>query len=299
MANLTSVPDIAPEQRAATTSPDIRTMSLTSLTLVAFASNSILCRLALGQHLVDAGTFTFIRLLCGGIILAVLVAVRDRKLPVFHLRWGGGLALFAYAAPFSFAYLRIPAGVGAIILIGAVQSTMIGWDLIRGRRMRRQELFGLTLAMAGLVVLTLPGASAPDIVGAALMAFAGIAWGVYSLRGKSVDDPLRATAGNFVLSLVFVVPLALVGVDESHASSEGILLAVSSGAIASGVGYAIWYTALRGLTSTQAALAQLLVPVLAALGGVLLLGETATPRLFLSGALTMAGLWLAVRGARR
>jgi drug/metabolite transporter (DMT)-like permease len=176
---------------------------------------------------------------------------------------------------------------------------MIGWDLLRGKRFRTQELIGLVLAVSGLVTLTLPGTSAPDIGGAALMTVAGIAWGIYSLRGKGADDPLRATAGNFVLSLAFMVPLAAVGAGESHASSGGIFLAVISGALASGVGYAVWYTALRGLTSTQAALVQLLVPVLAALGGVVLLGEGATLRLFLSGGLIIAGVWLAVMGTRR
>jgi len=282
-----------------TAHPDIRTMSLTSLTLVAFASNSILCRLALGQHLVDAGTFTLVRLLSGAIVLVSLVAIRDRRLPAFHFRWAGAFALFAYAAPFSFAYLHIPAGAGALILFGAVQATMIGWDIFHGKRFNVPELVGLVLAVAGLATLTLPGTSAPDIGGAAFMAVAGIAWGVYSLRGKGGDDPLCATAGNFMLSLVFAIPLAVAGAGEWNVSSQGLILAAASGALASGVGYAIWYTALRGLTSTQGGIVQLLVPVLAAAGGVVFLGEAVTIRLTISGTMIVAGVLLAVLGSHR
>ncbi len=276
-----------------------RTAALTSLALVAFASNSILCRLALAPLLVDAGTFTFIRLLSGALILAALLAIRDHKAPKLYIGWSAAFALFAYAAPFSFAYLRIPAGTGALILFGAVQATMIGWDLLQGKRLNVPELIGLILAVAGLVALTLPGTSAPDLIGSGLMAIAGVAWGVYSLRGQGVSDPLHATAGNFTLSLVFALPLAAVTVGEWNISLQGLILAIASGALASGLGYAVWYTALRGLSATQAGIVQLLVPVLAALGGVAVLAETISVRLVLSGAIIFAGVTLAILGPRR
>jgi drug/metabolite transporter (DMT)-like permease len=276
----------------------LRTAFLTFITLIAFASNSILCRLALGARLIDAGTFTCVRLLSGAIVLALLVALRDRGVPKLHTRRTAALALFVYAAPFSFAYLRIPAGVGALVLFGAVQATMIGSDLVKGKRLHAAEMLGLLLAVAGLVALTLPGASAPDPVGTGLMAVAGVAWGVYSLRGRGIADPLKATAGNFVLSLLFALPLALVSVGGESATTTGLAYAVASGALASGLGYALWYTALRGLSATQAGIVQLLVPVLAAIGGALFLGETVSARLLISGAIILSGVGLVVAGRR-
>jgi drug/metabolite transporter (DMT)-like permease len=276
------------------TPPDLRTVLLTAFTLVAFASNSILCRLALAPRHIDAGTFTFVRLLSGAIVLTVLLGMRERKPGQLDIRWSSALALFVYAAPFSYAYLRITAGTGALILFGAVQATMIGWDLLQGKRLDAAELIGLMLAVAGLVVLTLPSAAAPDLPGAGLMLIAGVAWGVYSLLGGRVSDPLRATAGNFTLSLVFAIPLAAATIGEWNVSSQGLILAVASGALASGIGYAVWYAALRGLSSTQAGLVQLLVPVLAALGGVMILREAITTRLVISGAMIFAGVALAV-----
>lgn len=274
--------------------PDTRTISLTSLSLVAFASNSILTRLALAPHLIDAGTFTLLRLLSGAISLTILLGLRERKRGAVSVRWSSALALVAYAGPFSFAYLRITAGTGALILFGAVQATMIGWDLLQGKRLNSTELIGLILALAGLVILTLPGVAAPDPLGAALMLVAGIAWGVYSLLGVRVPDPLRATASNFTFSLVCAVPLAAMTIGDWSISSHGILLALTSGALASGVGYALWYTALRGLSSTQAGIVQLLVPVLAALGGVVVLDETITLRFVVSGTMIFAGVALAI-----
>ncbi|MEO8168642.1 MAG: EamA family transporter, partial [bacterium] len=250
-----------------------QTAVLTFVTLFAFASNSILCRLALGSHLIDAGTFTAVRLFSGAVILALLVSARDKAIPKLQFKWRGALALFVYAAPFSFAYLRIPVAVGALLLFGTVQVTMIGFDLMKGKKLHRTELLGLVLAVGGLIFLLLPGVSSPDLLGAALMALAGVAWGVYSLQGRGVTDPLVATAGNFVFSVVFVLPLLAANTSAVLVTTTGLLYAVSSGALASGVGYAIWYTALRGLTPTQAGIVQLLVPVLAALGGVLFLGE--------------------------
>lgn len=277
--------------------PDARTTALTTIALVAFASNSILCRLALGSPVIDAGTFTFVRLLSGAITLLLLVVLRDRRIPALKGRWFGALALFVYAVPFSFAYLRIPAGTGALILFGAVQATMMGWGLFRGHRLRAGEVVGLVLALSGLVVLTYPGTTATDPAGAALMAVAGIAWGVYSVLGRGSSDPLGATAGNFSVSLLYATPLLLIGTNEAGASAEGIGLAIASGAVASGLGYAVWYSALRGLSSPQAGIVQLLVPVLAAGAGVLVLDETVTVRLVLSGGMIFAGVVLAVRGS--
>ncbi|MBX2991245.1 MAG: DMT family transporter [Bacteroidetes bacterium] len=272
----------------------MRTFILTSLTLIFFASNSILCRLALAPGLIDAASFTSIRLISGALALAIILAAREKGVPAFQLNWLSAFALFSYAVPFSFAYLRISAGVGALILFGAVQATMIGSHLFEGNRLHVRELIGLLLALAGLAGLTLPGADAPDLLGAGIMAVAGVAWGVYSLRGKGVADPLRATASNFVVSLVFVLPIAAVPVVGRVASSEGILLAIGSGALASGVGYAIWYTALRGLSASQAGIVQLLVPVLAAYGGVLFLDESVTLRLAIAGVAIFSGVTLAV-----
>lgn len=272
----------------------LRTLVLTSITLIAFASNSILCRLALAPQLIDAASFTFIRLFSGTIALTFILISRDKHLPRLQFTWISGFALFAYAVPFSFAYLRIPAGVGALILFGAVQSTMIGSLLMDGNRLHVRELAGLLLALAGLAGLTLPGAGAPDLIGAGLMAIAGIAWGVYSLRGKGVADPLRATANNFTLSLVFAAPVAALSTGEQVITRDGVLLAVASGAIASGVGYAIWYTALRGLTATQAGIVQLLVPVLAAYGGVVFLEESISLRLVICGLLIFTGVVFAI-----
>lgn len=271
-----------------------RTALLTFVTLVAFASNSILCRLALGAGLIGAEMFTGIRLLSGAVTLFVLVVARDRKLPTLNLNVAGALALVAYAAPFSFAYVRIQASVGALILFGAVQATMIGSEFIAGKRLDAMEWIGGSLAIAGLIALTLPGASAPDPIGAGLMATAGISWGVYSLRGRRVSDPLQTTATNFLLSTMFALPLLALGSGSTTPTTMGLTYAVASGAAASGLGYALWYTALRGLTATQAGLVQLLVPVFTAIGGVALLGESITPRIAGSGLIILAGVALAV-----
>ena len=271
-----------------------RTVALTFFTLLAFASNSVLCRLALAPGLIGAGTFTGVRLLSGAMVLMLLVALRGRATAV-QGTWGSAVALFAYAAPFSFAYLRIPAGVGALVLFGTVQATMIGSDLLKGKRLRSTELAGLVLAVAGLTVLTLPGVSAPDPAGVGLMVVAGVSWGVYSLRGRAAIDPLKSTATNFSRSLLFAMPLGIASLGYETFTLTGVSYAIASGAMASGLGYALWYTALRGLTATQAGIVQLLVPALAAIGGILLLGESVSVRLLFAGLTILAGVALAVR----
>jgi drug/metabolite transporter (DMT)-like permease len=275
----------------------MRTGLLTVLALVGFAANSLLCRAALagGEHLIDAASFTWVRLVSGAGVLGLLLRVRGGGTQGGS--WGSAVALFAYAAGFSLAYVRIPAGVGALLLFGCVQATMLGTGLVRGERLRLLEWAGLLLALGGLVGLTAPGATAPDLPGAALMAGAGVAWGVYSLRGRGSTDPLAATARNFLLAQLLAV--ALVGLrvavqGSPHFTARGVVLAAVSGALASGVGYSLWYAALPHLTATRAAIVQLSVPVLAATGGVLLLGEQVTARLVGAGAALLAGVLLAL-----
>jgi drug/metabolite transporter (DMT)-like permease len=274
---------------------NLRVIALTLLALIAFASNSILTRMALAGHEIDAASFTLVRLAAGALMLALLAGLAGTSL----LRGRGAIgpiALFAYAAPFSFAYLRIGAAVGALVLFGIVQLTMIGWGLIRGERPATRTWGGLILAAAGLAGLTLPSATRPDPLGVALMAVAGVAWGIYSLAGRSAGAPLAATAANFLWSVPLAVLLAIVMRHSAAATPRGLLLAILSGAVTSGLGYAIWYRALRGLSATQAAAVQLSVPVLAALGAVTFLGESLTQRLLLSGAAVLAGVALVLSG---
>jgi drug/metabolite transporter (DMT)-like permease len=239
------------------------------------------------------------RLLGPALVLALLVATRrGTKAP----RWSGSLVsavlLFAYAAPFSFAYLRLPAGTGALILFGAVQATMLGWGLRSGERPHAWEWTGLALAVAGLLALTLPGASAADPLGALLMALAGVSWGVYSLLGRGSRDARAATAGNFSRALLPSAALLLLP-GSLKVSAAGAGYAVASGAVASGIGYALWYEALRGMSATRAATVQLMVPLLAAAGGVVLLDESVTPRLLGSAAAILGGVGIAVLGRAR
>jgi drug/metabolite transporter (DMT)-like permease len=259
--------------------------------------------MALRPRLVDAATFTSIRVISGAVALLILgriaAAPRNETSPTGVGSWGSAAALFAYAAAFSFAYLRIGAGLGALLLFGAVQATMLVWALRGGERLRWPEWAGLVAAVAGLVALVRPGLSAPDPAGAALMILAGVAWGAYSLRGRGTSRPLAATASNFARALPLALALSLACLGSARISPRGALLAVASGALSSGVGYSLWYAALRDLTATQAAILQLSVPVLAAVGGVALLGETLTPRLAACGAIILGGVALAVVGRRR
>jgi len=275
-----------------------RTAFLTALALVAFAGNSILCRLALGSHLIDPAGFTAVRLGSGALTLWLVTALRAGGLPRTEGQWGSAVALFAYAAAFSLAYITLSAGTGALILFGAVQLTMILAGLRAGERPRPAEWLGLALALGGLLVLVRPGLAAPSPVGSALMATAGIAWGVYSLRGRGSTEPLRNTAGNFLRTLPLAVLMLLAAGGGATWEPRGVLLAVASGALASGLGYAIWYAALPALTATRAALVQLLVPVLAAGGGVALLGEAIPLRLPVAAALVLGGVALAVTSHR-
>jgi drug/metabolite transporter (DMT)-like permease len=271
----------------------MRVVILTLLAMVAFASNSLLCRLALRQTTIDAASFTLIRLLSGVIALWLIVITRKPGRPTAG-NWTSALALFAYAAAFSFAYISLSVGTGALLLFGMVQATMIFWGLRKGERLNARQWFGLAIALGGLVALVFPGLSAPPIGGALLMTGAGIAWGIYSLRGKGAGDPTSVTAGNFWRSVVFAAVLSMALLRWTNLDPAGIRYAIVSGAIASGVGYVIWYSALPGLKATTAATVQLSVPVLAAVGGILFLSESITLRLLLASLLILGGIGLVI-----
>ena len=286
------------------TSVGAGTIALTLLALVAFASNSLLTRLALGTHQLDAATFTAIRLAAGAVTLAILTGAGARSLePLRGAGIAGPLALFAYAAPFSFAYGRIGAAVGALVLFGVVQLTMIGYALARGEHPTPAIWLGLVLAAGGLAALAAPSVTRPDPLGVLLMAVAGVAWAVYTLVGRTRSDPLAANARNFLWSapLAIVIAIAVHLESGSHEATtvRGLVLALLSGAVTSGIGYAIWYRALPRITVTQAAVAQLGVPVIAALGAVALLGETLGLRLVVSGAAVLAGVGLVLSARAR
>ncbi|HEY7511734.1 MAG TPA: DMT family transporter [Vicinamibacteria bacterium] len=274
----------------------LRTAALTSAALTAFAANSLLCRAALLGGLVDAATFTTVRIVSGAAALLVLdrLWTPGDRAPAGG-SWASAAALFAYAAAFSFAYVRIGAGVGALLLFAAVQATMIAWAVRSGERLRSVQWLGVLTALGGLVVLVRPGRAAPDALGSVLMIAAGIAWGVYTLRGRGVARALAATAANFARALPMAVALSVVAAGERHWSWRGALLAIASGALASGVGYSLWYAALRGLTAARAAVLQLTVPLLAAAGGVVLLSEPLRPRLVAAAVAIVAGVALAIR----
>lgn len=270
-----------------------RIVLLTVLALLAFAGNSLLCRAALAHTHIDAASFTTVRLLSGAAMLWVLVLLRGGVRPGSG-NWLSALALFAYAAGFSFSYVHLTAAVGALILFGAVQTTMIGYGLWSGERMRSLQVVGLILACGGLIGLLLPGLSAPPLMGALLMLGAGIAWGIYSLRGKNAGDPLKVTAGNFMRAMPMAVALSALLLGTASVDPVGVWYAFLSGALASGVGYAIWYTALPFLKATVAATVQLSVPIIAAFGGVLFLGEPLTLRLLAASGAIIGGIALVV-----
>jgi len=261
--------------------------------MMAFAGNSLLCRVALRHTSIDAASFTFIRIVSGAVALWLIVRMRGRSLEKAG-SWISAVALFAYAAGFSFAYLSLPTGTGALLLFGAVQATMIIWALRSGERLSVRQRIGLALAMAGLVALVFPGLSAPPLGGSILMFGAGIAWGVYSLRGKKSGDPSSATAGNFLRAVPMAAALSLLFLPWANLDRAGAGYAIVSGAIASGVGYAIWYTALPSLRGASAASVQLIVPVLAAAGGILFLGEAITLRFLVASVAVLGGIALVV-----
>jgi len=275
----------------------MRTPVLTTLALIAFAANSLLCRLALRGQAIDPATFSAIRIVSGALILGLLVRwPSDAPSASGGSSWTSAGLLFLYAAPFSFAYLHLSAGTGALLLFASVQVTMVLAALARGERPRPIQWVGLILAIAGLVYLVLPGLTAPDPISAFLMFLAGVAWGLYSLRGRSTTAPLAQTAGNFARAVPMALVLCLVAWPVPPVKASGVLWAVLSGAIASGIGYALWYAALRHLTAMTAAIVQLAVPILAGAGGVLLLGEVLTIRLAFAAVLVLGGIGMAILG---
>ncbi len=291
-----------------------RTLLLTVVTLFAFAANSVLCRLALREGEIDAASFTALRLVSGAAFLWLVVVLPERLTrhpePVEGAgsgasrfgTWLMGFLLFAYAACFSFAYLSLSAATGGLILFGCVQATMIVYGIVKGERPTVLEWTGLAVALGGLVYLFLPKLEAPSMIGGTLMALAGVSWGFYSLLGREVPDPTLATAGNFVRSVPFAILICLIGLISpigqigAHATSRGVVLAVVSGAITSGLGYVVWYHALKGLTATRAAVVQLAVPVIVALGGVAFIGEELTISLVVSGVLILGGIAIVLAG---
>ncbi len=270
-----------------------RIIALTSLAMIAFAGNSLLCRIALKHTSIDPASFTTIRLLSGALMLWVVVSVRGGTLAGAG-NWRSAFALFIYAAGFSFAYVSLSAATGALLLFGAVQVTMIGHGVWAGERLLKLQLVGVVLAFGGLIVLLLPGLTAPPLYGSALMLGAGIAWGIYSLRGKVAGDPTKITAGNFLRAAPIAVVLSILMLSGTSLDSAGVWYAVASGALASGIGYAIWYTALPALKATHAATVQLSVPVIAASGGVVFLGEPVTLRLVLASVAILGGIALVI-----
>lgn len=275
----------------------LKTIVLTSLALIAFAANSVLCRLALGNEAIDAASFTIMRLLSGTIVLLLIVAAtRNSAADATKGSWGASFMLFLYAATFSYAYVSLDTGTGALILFGSVQITMILLSLISGARLHLTEWAGVAIAFTGFVYLILPGVTTPSTTGFALMTVSGIAWGIYTLKGRGSKNPLLDTAYNFLRTTPLVIILAIIAMNTLNYSTGGIVLALLSGGITSGIGYTIWYIALGGLTSTQAAVLQLSVPLIAALGGVIFVSEAITFRLMISATLVLGGILIVVLG---
>jgi len=277
----------------------VRILLLTLFAMIAFASNSLLCRAALRDTNIDAGSFTFARIFSGAAMLWLIMSLR-KSTSHNAGNWVSAFALFAYAAAFSFAYKTLSAGTGALLLFGAVQATMILWGFGKGERLRAIQILGLLAALTGLIILVFPGLSAPPLVGSILMLGAGVAWGVYSLRGKikgqsgSDGDAIAATAGNFIRAVPFAALVSVAMIPQARLDSLGLIYAIISGAITSGLGYVIWYAALANLNATSAATVQLSVPVLAVTGGILLLGEPITLRYLIASIAVLGGIFLVV-----
>jgi drug/metabolite transporter (DMT)-like permease len=282
-------------------SGQLGTVLLTGVAMFAFAANSMLCRLALGAGLIDAASFAALRVAAGAVTLTLIAAphwIRRRRVETDAV---AAAMLLTYMVCFSFAYLSLAAGTGALVLFGAVQLTMFCAALRAGEPFSPMAWLGLSVALLGLVYLVSPGLTAPDPSGAALMAAAGVAWGIYSLRGRHATDALPATASNFVLILPAAAVVAIAGSSGAQAAPQGVALALLSGSVASGLGYVVWFAALRRLRATTAATVQLAVPAIAAVGGAALLGEDVTARLLLSSAATLGGIWIVLsqRESRR
>ncbi|WP_211949402.1 EamA family transporter [Cupriavidus yeoncheonensis] len=280
--------------------PHARVALLTAVTMLAFAGNSILCRLALKGTAIDAASFTLARVASAAAALWLILLVRQgpRRLAGGG-SWPSALALFAYAAAFSYAYLHLSAGTGALLLFGAVQATMTGYGLYVGERLRAWQWLGLALALGGLAWLVLPGLAAPPPGSSLLMIVAGIAWGIYSLRGRGAADAVATTAGNFARAVPPALALALLMHAQRSLDGAGLACALVSGALTSGLGYVVWYAVVPQLRAATAATVQLSVPVIAAAGGLALLGEAMSLRLAVSAAAVLGGIALVIAGKQR
>ena len=277
----------------------MRTAVFTTLALVAFAGNSLLCRMALGPSAIDAASFSTIRIISGAICLWLITVVTQRGSVWTQGSWLSAVILFVYAIPFSYAYGLLTAGTGALILFGTVQVTMIGGALVEGERPHARQWIGLLVAIAGLVYLLFPGIASPSPIGAGLMTIAGIGWALYSIQGRGAVDPVAQNGGNFVRTLPLLIIVSVLALRLQHVETRGAILAILSGAVTTGLGYAVWYSALRGLTATRAALVQLLVPVITVTGGVIFLREPISSRVVLSAAIVIGGIALALTADER
>lgn len=276
----------------------LRLAIATSLAMIAFAGNSLLCRIALKQTSIDAATFTTVRIASGAIALWLIVWLRARS--TRGGSWPAATVLMAYAICFSLAYISLPAATGALLLFGAVQVTMIGYGLWSGERLRAIGVVGVVCAFGGLIVLVLPGVAAPSLIGSVLMLAAGVGWGVYSLLGKrATGDPTGTNAGNFLRAIPISCAFSACALPWMSIDGVGVTYAVASGAITSGIGYAIWYAALPALQATQAGIVQLSVPLLAALGGIVLLGEPVNIRIGIAAIAILGGIALVIVGKKR
>jgi len=279
------------------------TVVFTGMALMAFAANSVLCRLALGDRLIDGASFTIVRLLSGAVVLALIVTLRGSRKSLFRKgifsgSWYSSVMLFLYATTFSYAYLTLDTATGALILFGAVQIAMLLSAVMAGDRLCWIEWAGVGVAVAGFVYLMLPGATSPDIGGFVLMVIAGVAWAIYTLRGRGSARPLLDSAYHFIRTLPFVLVLSLVTMADAHYSAHGVWLAMVSGGVASGMGYAIWYVAIGGMSAIQASVVQLLVPLIAAIGGAIWIAEMVGLRLIVAGVMILGGILMVVLGRR-
>ncbi|GAB1233176.1 DMT family transporter [Ferrigenium sp. UT4] len=276
----------------------LRLAILTTLTMIAFAANSVLCRMALRETAIDAATFTSVRLLSGAAMLWLLMHWQ-RQAPLAHGSWRSATALFIYAVALSFAYRSIDTGAGALMLFGAVQATMLIAGFIAGERMTLTQTAGFVAAMVGLVILVSPGVEAPSVLDSILMLASGVAWGVYSMLGRNLSDPAAATAGNFLRAAPLTVALSLLALPWLQLDAQGVWYAVLSGAVTSALGYVLWYRVLQQMRAMTASTVQLSAPVIAAIAGILLLGEALTPDLLIASILILGGIWLVLRFGKR
>jgi drug/metabolite transporter (DMT)-like permease len=272
----------------------IRLVAYTALTMIAFAANSVLCRLALKETSIDPASFTTMRILSAVAMLWFLMRWQQQS-PLKHGSWRSALALFIYAATLSFAYRTIDTGAGALMLFGAVQATMLLAGYIAGERMSNWQSFGFAAAMAGLVILMLPGAHAPSVLDSVLMLASGIAWGIYSMFGRGSANPAASTSGNFLRAVPLTIGLSLLAMPWLRPDAYGALYAMLSGSLSSALGYVLWYRVLQHMRAMTASTVQLSAPVIAALGGIVLMNEKATPSLLISSVLILGGIALVLR----